>query len=332
MLCGLQGVLGACPWWTFEEPPLEHLVSANHGLDFSSGLFLVWSLHTFILACGTGSVVSIIVSIFLACYALTLRCKRVSPIIRQVSSSLGLCLMTAGFYHHIATNDALSAVYVFRSTGMVCMAWRSFLPFAVHQLNACVVCSAVNTIMECIMMHQILARFGNAADEFNRVVTTQVCMSVVGLVWCSYLAMLRRSMWEVQQQLTFEKGACESLLSMICDGIAWVDADGDIPPAYTWFQIPTRGQLKSSLKSSFNLGSFCWTLSRIWNQVSAVVLLILNDFWSIFDDYFWTIFLWFNIFAVFVFTGFLSHLCWCLVISEALLMVFSDLLMIYNHF
>ena len=76
------------------------------------------------------------------------------------------------------------------------------------------------------MMHQILARFGTA-DEFNRVATIQVFMSVVGLFWCSYLAMLWRSLWEAQQQLILEKGACESLLSMVCDGIAWVDGDGD---------------------------------------------------------------------------------------------------------
>ena len=110
MLCILQVILGACSWWTFEEAPLEYLVRT------SSGFYFIMLFYLLALAWHTGSIGLIVVCTFVACYGGILRYNRVSPIVRQVSGILGLCLATTGGYHVLAMSDALSLVFVYRST------------------------------------------------------------------------------------------------------------------------------------------------------------------------------------------------------------------------
>jgi len=137
---------------------------------------------------------------------------------------LSLFLISQLMYY--GTSLSSSSMYVYRSTGMICVCWRVLVPFAAFRLLPCSVFVLVNTSMECIMMRCVLTRLGSV-DEIHRVDKFSVVASCLTMLWCYGLAVHWHSLWSVQEELKAQMAASESLLSMVCDATAWVDSDGD---------------------------------------------------------------------------------------------------------
>ena len=144
---GLKGRLEA--WWAFEEAPLEWLVGSGASfapmlITFGLYLSVLWYYLEY-----NGSVL-LWLSLAVACCGFALRNKRVSPFTDQVIYALIVCVTVAGTYYAIGFTP--SPVFVYRSTGIVGCLWRMVMPFAARQLKACVVCSTVCTLVECVIL------------------------------------------------------------------------------------------------------------------------------------------------------------------------------------
>lgn len=213
-----------------QEAPVEWLIGMNLqpmallSCAVSIGLiimsWIIWlqgSWHFCLLCFMSGLIVGVFHIILLRCrYRLE---PRVVEMIAVSVYSVSSCVLTwAPFF-------ALDHVHRHRAMGMNFILWKSILPFFGYRLKACTTILLLGGINETIATWSTFQKFG---DTFPvRIIVVIIVLSIVYLLGV-YVQQLRwRTLYDAEVQLTAEKEALESLLSMVCDSIFWLSADCD---------------------------------------------------------------------------------------------------------
>jgi len=116
-------------------------------------------------------------------------------------------------------------IYRHRAMGMIGALWRAMLPFFSMRVRDCLLILPILSVVEVAATCASMSFFDEKGAIRCSVTLSVLSLSTVG--WCYGTVYMFHAQYQMQQRISLEQEASQSILSMVCDATFWLAADGD---------------------------------------------------------------------------------------------------------